>query len=165
MSESSENSQNSSKRQSPLGSKRIFRATDKEELIQTLLSEQVGIFKEIWRVMLFAAMVGFKNGRREPLKNVETGKGIDQATFGNCPAWPGILYLLALVETQNSDSLSGMQSAEDLRVTVFQEYANGGLNILNDFFSGKMINIDGILSFLEHQTNKNIEICDLSIEI
>lgn len=165
MSESSENSQNSSKRQSPLGSKRIFRATDKEELIQTLLSEQVGIFKEIWRVMLFAAMVGFKNGRREPLKNVESGKGIDQATFGNCPAWPGILYLMTLVETQSSDSLSGTQNAEDLRVAAFQEYANGGLNIIKDFFSGRIIDLDGILAFFETQVSNDNAVLNLDLTI
>lgn len=158
MSKSSEKSQNFSKRQSPLGSKRIFRATDKEELIQALLSEHVGIFKEIWRVMLFAAMVGFKNGRREPLKNVDSGKGIDQATFGNCPAWPGILYLMALVETQNSDSLSGLQSAEDLRVVAFQEYANGGLSILKNFIAGKVFDLDAFLAFVESQKKDSMQV-------
>ncbi|WP_153306965.1 DNA phosphorothioation-associated protein 4 [Desulfonatronum thioautotrophicum] len=165
MTESSKNSLNSSQRKSPPGSKRIFRATDKEELIQELLSEQIGIFKEIWRVMLFAAMVGYKNGRREPLKNVESGKGIDQATFGNCPAWPGILYLMALVVTQSSDSLSGSQSAEDLRVAAFQEYANGGLTLIRDFFGTRVLDLDGFLSFIDSQIKNDNYQVDLNLSI
>ena len=134
-----------------VGMKRIQRASDKEEIIKALLSDQVGIFKEIWRLLLFAAQVGYKNGRRDPLKSVDAGKGIDQGTFGNSPAWPGILYLMALAETGKSDCLSGTADAEDIRVSTFQEYANGGLAILQEFFAGRPVDLDGVLTLLEEQ--------------
>src|SRR5689334_11111422 len=43
------------------GMKRIQRANDKEEIIKSLMSDQVGVFKEIWKLLLFAAQVGMRN--------------------------------------------------------------------------------------------------------
>jgi len=134
--------------------KRIQRANDKEEIIKDLMSEQIGVFKEIWRLLLFAAQIGVRNCKREPLKTVDTGKGIDQSTFGNCPSWPGILYLMALVESGSSECFAGSLEAEDERALVFQEYANGGLSILKDFFSSRPLDLDGFIAFIDSQREK-----------
>jgi len=155
----------SGRKRAGVGMKRIQRASDKEEIIKALMSDQVGVFKEIWKLLLFAAQVGVKNNSRTPLKAVDPGKGIDQTTFGNCPAWPGVLYLMALAETQKSESLSGSQDAEDERVAVFQEYANGGLAILQDFFAGRPIDLDGLLAFIETQKEESAGRLDLDIMI
>lgn len=116
------------------GSKRIHRAKDKEEIISDLTSSDFGVFREIWRLLMFAAALGFKNERREALESVDQGKGIDQATFGNCPTWPGLLYLFALNETQSEEVMRSTDEAEDMRIKVFEEYANGGLSILREHF-------------------------------
>jgi dnd system-associated protein 4 len=147
------------------GMKRIQRANDKEEIIKSLLSDQVGVFKEIWKLLLFAAQVGMRNDKRLPLKGVDAGKGVDQSTFGNCPAWPGLLYLMALAETQNSNCLSGSAEAEDDRVSVFQEYANGGLEITREFFSGRPLDLDGLLAFIETQREESAGRLDLELMI
>ena len=145
--------------------KRIQRAIDKEEIIKSLMSDQVGIFKEIWKLLLFAAQVGFKNNHRISLVSTDPGKGIDQNTFGNCPAWPGVLYLMSLAETQKSSCLSGSTDAEDERVLIFQEYANGGLELLEDFFSGRAMDLDGLLAFIETQRDESIGRLDLELTI
>jgi len=155
----------STRKRAGVGMKRIQRASDKEEIIKELLSEKVGVFKEIWKLLLFAAQVGVKNNNRLPLKAADPGKGIDQTTFGNCPAWPGVLYLMTLAETQKSESLSGSQDAEDERVSVFQEYANGGLAILQDFFAGRPIDLDGLLAFIETQREESAGKPDLELMI
>ena len=147
------------------GMKRIQRANDKEEIIKSLLSDQVGVFKEIWKLLLFAAQVGMRNDKRLPLKGVDAGKGVDQSTFGNCPAWPGVLYLMTLAETKNSNCLSGSVEAEDDRVSVFQEYANGGLEILRDFFAGRPLDLDGLLAFIETQREESAGRPDLELTI
>lgn len=131
------------------GPRRVMRASDKENFIQEILSENVGVFKEVWRVLLFAAQVGIKNGRRDPLLNTESGKGIDQSTFGNAASWPGILYLMNLSEEGGSDILGSGSDADDARVVLFQEYANGGLAILQDFFRDRTFNLDGFLAFVQ----------------
>lgn len=141
-------------KKSASGIKRIHRAVDKEEIISALTSSNLGVFREIWKLLLFAAQIGIKNDKRQPLSNIDSGKGIDQSTFGNSPAWPGILYLIGLVETDNPDILSNSSEAEEQRIAIFQEYANGGLEILKEYFSEKVIDVDGILSFIDAQTSK-----------
>lgn len=145
--------------------KRIQRANDKEEIVKSLMADQVGVFKEIWRLLLFAAQVGIKNGKRESLNSIDSGKGIDQSTFGNCPAWPGIIYLMSLAETESSSCLFGSSEAEDGRIAVFQEYANGGLSILQEFFAGRPIDLDGLLAFIETQQEESAGRPDLDLTI
>ncbi|MCL5024005.1 MAG: DNA phosphorothioation-associated protein 4 [Nitrospirae bacterium] len=145
--------------------KRIQRANDKEDIIKLLITDQVGVFKEIWKLLLFAAQVGMRNGRREPLNSADTGKGIDQSTFGNCPAWPGVLYLMALAETESTICMSGSPEAEDVRIAVFQEYANGGLSMLQDFFAGRPLDLDGLLAFIETQREESAGQPDLELTI
>ena len=141
----------SSKRRGAIGMKRIQRATDKEDIIQLLTADGTGIFREIWRLLLFAAVLGQKNGRREKLSAVETGRGIDQSSFGNNPAWPGVLYLLGLIETDATEVLCASEEAEDERIAVFEEFANGGLAILKGEFAARNCNLDTFLIFIETQ--------------
>lgn len=148
-----------------MGMKRIQRASDKEDIIRSLMADQIGIFKEIWRLLLFAAQIGIKNSKKEPLKSVDSGKGIDQSTFGNCAAWPGVLYLISLVESESTNALSGSTEAEDQRISIFQEYANGGLSILQDFFSDRPLDLDGLLVFIETQNKESIVHPDLDLTI
>jgi dnd system-associated protein 4 len=147
------------------GTKRIHRARDKDEIIGALMSEQAGVFKEIWRLLLFAAQIGIKEGRKEPLATVDSGKGIDQSTFGNCPSWPGVCHLMGLVEKDSTEVLAGTAEAEDLRFTVFQEYANGGLSILRDYFRDRVVDLDGILSFINETSQKGNQDPDLDLAI
>lgn len=127
------------------GSKRIHRAKDKEAIIADLTSQEFGVFKEIWRLLIFAASLGFNSGQREALEAVDQGKGIDQATFGNSPTWPGLLYLFAINETQSEEVMRATEEAEDVRIRVFEEYANAGLSILRDHFTKKDFDITNLI--------------------
>jgi len=129
--------------------KRILRARDKQDIIEALVSDSLGVFKEIWRLQLFAAHVGLVHGKRVPLASTDSGKGIDQSTFGNCAAWPGILYLIAITEANAADPLSSSQAAEDFRISAFEEYSNGGLEVLKDYFKARQIDLNGLLEFIE----------------
>jgi dnd system-associated protein 4 len=155
------------RRTQSVGMKRVLRASDKEELIEELMSSRIGIFREIWRLLLFSAQVGLKEKRREPLKSVDTGKGIDQATFGNSASWPGILYLMSLAESGDSEVLSSSPQGEEQRVLLFQEYANGGLSVIKEFFKDRTVDLDGVLSFIEtHQARTaELEAPDLDLSI
>lgn len=149
-----------------LGMRRIHRPKSKEALIQELISDKVGVFPDIWRLLLFAAQVGFKNQSKEPLGEVDSGKGIDQTSFGNCAAWPGLLYLMALVENQDPTAcLMGNARSEELRLSIFQEYAHGGLSIMEDFFESHPCDLDGILEFIDTQTKTIVGEPDLDLKI
>lgn len=136
------------------GTKRIHRSKDKEEIISALMADQVGVFKEIWRLLVFAAQLGYHTKRREVLTSVDTGKGIDQTTFGNCPSWPGVTYLMGLVEQDSSEVLQGTAEAEDDRLAIFQEYVNGGLALIAEQFDGRVIDLDGLLDLISRYTTK-----------
>lgn len=148
------------------GTKRIHRSKDKEQIISALMSDQVGVFKEIWRLLLFAAQLGYRAKRKEILVSVDTGKGIDQTTFGNCPSWPGVTYLMGLVENDSSDVLQGTAEAEDERLAIFQEYANGGLALIEEHFDGRVIDLDGLLDLMNRYTsNEESHEPDLNLSI
>lgn len=67
--------------------RRIQRDATKEELVQRFCDSKGGAFSEIWKLLLFAAMLGKSSGRRELLREVDTGKGIDERIFSNSPVW------------------------------------------------------------------------------
>ena len=152
------------KRRAAIGTKRIQRASDKEQIITILTSESVGAFQENWRVIFFAALVGYKNGRRDPIVGVQTGEGIRQDTFSSNPVWQGTLYLLGLVETKSPDILQSTEDAEDERIRIFEEYANGGLAILKEHFESSNESLDSLLTFIQSQTTTT-KPPDLSIMI
>lgn len=129
--------------------KRIHRSKDKQEIIELLTSDSLGVFSQLWRLQLFSAQIGLAHARRIPLESVDSGKGIDQSTFGNCGAWPGILYLIAITEANSAEPLSSHQSAEDYRISAFEEYSNGGLDVLREFFRGRSIDLNGLLEFID----------------
>lgn len=147
------------KRRSASGMRRIQRAKDKADIIDKLTSEikndgdvKPAPFKEIWRLLLFCALIGFKAGKREPLNPIDQGKGIDQSSFGNSPAWPGVLYLMGLVETQSTAPLASTDEADADRIQMFEEYANAGLTILKE----KCQNGEPDLRFLIEYVNSEI---------
>lgn len=140
-----------SKMNSTTGIKRIHRATDKEEIIRLMTSDQLGVFREIWRLLMFAAQIGYQNARRDPLKVIDSGKGIDQSTFGNSPAWPGVMFLISLADAGAAEVLGGTPESEEQRISAFQEYANGGLAVLQEFFSSRPADLDGLLDFIDSQ--------------
>lgn len=143
------------KRRGTVGMKRIQRASDKESIIEILTSDSVGAFREIWRLLFFAAMVGFKNGKREPLTSTQTGEGIRQDSFANNPVWLGTVYLLGLVETGGTSVLRSTEDAEDERIKIFEEYANGGLQMLKETFETSNGNLDTLLTFIQSQTESS----------
>jgi len=152
------------KRRTAVGMKRIQRASDKEAIIEILTSERVGAFREIWRLMFFAALVGFKNGRRETLGSTQSGEGIRQDSFANNPVWLGTLYLFGLVETGTTDVLRSEEEAENERTKIFEEYANGGLALLKEQFETSSESLDTLLTFIQSQT-ETASTPDLAVSI
>ena len=127
--------------------RRIQRAVDKEDVIKAMTTGETPLFKEIWRLVLFAASVGYHFERREKLGNVESGKAFPSTYFSN-PAWPGYQYLMALVCTGEPHILAGTEDSDDQRLTIFEEYANGGLAILREELEQRSYSLDALLQFI-----------------
>jgi dnd system-associated protein 4 len=136
--------------------RRIQRSKDKEQLIQLLVKGKNNLFKEIWQLMIFAALIGWKDGTKSPLKEIDSGKGIDETVFSNNMAWPGLLNLLALVHEQGDVStLSPTEEALNNKIKIFEEFANRGLEIIEDRLESSSFTHDAFLNFLATETTNN----------
>jgi dnd system-associated protein 4 len=112
--------------------RRIQRDSRFEETIKVLTSGDKPLFKDIWRVLLFAATLGFRDGGRTKIRNSDSGKAFPESYLGNCPSWPGVLYLMGLSETESAEILRSESEEEDKLISIFEEYASTGLEKLED---------------------------------
>ena len=124
--------------------RRILRSKDKKEVVDTLADGKDTIFGQIWKLLLFAAMLGCKDGNREPLTDGDRNTGIDPSVFGNDPVWPGILYLLALEETKDAHVFMSDEKREDELIERFEEFANRGLSIIKEKLEPHSYSLDAI---------------------
>jgi len=128
--------------------RRIRRASDKEDVIERLSKKSDTLFTDIWRLLVFAATVGLQAKKREPIDQYDSGKSIDYTYFSGCPAWPGLIHLIGLVESQDPKVLNPDQEQIDYRITLFEEYANAGLRILRDAGEPRDYSVDSILGLI-----------------
>lgn len=135
--------------------RRIQRDVRHEEMIKTLTSGDTPIFREIWRLMLFAAALGIARGQRKPLQKVDSGKAIPESYFSS-PGWRGFLYLLGVAESGASDCLRGTEEAQDLLANAFEEYANRGLDEIASRLSMSSVQLDEFVNLaLEATTTRS----------
>jgi dnd system-associated protein 4 len=127
--------------------RRIQRDVCHEDLVKRLTVEDGAVFGEIWRLLLFAAALGQRTGKRRPLNKVDSGKAMPESYFGT-PGWRGFLYLLGVSETGVSDCLRGDTQQSDFLVTLFEEYANEGLFILQERLQVSISPQEEILSLM-----------------
>lgn len=113
--------------------RRVQRDATKEDLIKAFTDPKSGVFTEMWRLLLFAALLGKSRGRREPLKQVNSNESIRAEVFSNFPIWPGLLHLLGVTESGASDTLKSENWERSLE--LFEEYANGGLTLLQEMMA------------------------------
>lgn len=129
--------------------RRIQRARDKEKIVEALCGSSNAIFTEIWQLLLFAAAVGYRHQRREKLSDADSGKAINPQLFEKSPGGLGFQYLLALVADKSAEHLSSSEENDDFRITLFEEYANGGLALLGEELEKHSYSLDSLLTFIE----------------
>jgi len=125
-----------------MAANRIRVAKDKAELVKSLVASKdtTGPFQTYVEVMVFAAALGVKYKKRVPLG--ETTKRepspIPQENFASL-GYDLIIKLLGINETKDINILSSREEQdEDKRTQIFEEYANGGLEILQNELRGSV---------------------------
>ena len=107
--------------------------------------------------MCFAATLGFQFDERKKLD--DKINDVDGRRFGDHPDTVDLMYLLSLAEEKSGEVLR--DSREEDRITIFEEYANGGFEIIQrwlnarpDDLHGDKAIIDGLLKehLLKSQT-------------
>ena len=131
--------------------RRIQRDVCHEDFIKSITSSDSATFKEIWRVLLFAAALGIRDGKRRPLEKVDSGKAMPE-TYFSTPGWRGFLYLIGVADSGDSACLHGKEDSQDGLISTFEEYANYGLHALADRVGMSASPLDELISLLLEAT-------------
>jgi dnd system-associated protein 4 len=148
---------------------RIRVAKDKADLVKALTSSDssTGTFQTFADVIVFAAALGAKHKKRVPLGEISKREPSPIrleyfASVGN----DVVIKLLGMTETQDINVLSLYEEEyETQRNSIFEEYANGGLEILQNELRGAVDYSERILLFLSYErtnTEREDEEFDLS---
>jgi dnd system-associated protein 4 len=134
---------------------RIRVAKDKADLVKALISSDGGNgpFKTFADVIVFAAALGVKYKKRVPFEEVSKREPspIRLEVFISL-GYDVVIKLLGITETKDIQILSPYEEEfEKQRNEIFEEYANGGLEILQIELRGSIDYTYQILLFLQHQ--------------
>lgn len=132
--------------------RRIQRDATFEPLIQHLCGGDNPCFDEIWKLILFCALLGKTRGRRLPLRDRKQSNSMRHEVFSNSPLWPGVMHLFSVMETRDSLQLRSEHWEDSLG--LFEEYANGGLEILEQASTGGALGLIDLLNMLGVTTNE-----------
>jgi dnd system-associated protein 4 len=143
--------------------RRIQRDVKHEDFIKSLTSGENPIFRDIWRVLLFAAAYGVHLGGRKPLQKVEGNKAMPD-TYFSTPGWKGFLYLIGFADSDSSDHLRKEDDQENKLITAFEEYANYGLEQMQERMkspSSSLADLVGILADVSPRHEVKADVSDL----
>ncbi|BAU05100.1 DNA phosphorothioation-associated protein 4 [Fischerella thermalis CCMEE 5330] len=122
-----------------MAANRIKIAKDKVELVKALVASKdtTGPFQTYVEVMVFAAALGAKHKKRVPLEGIAKDLSpLRQEYFS--PSSALLINLLAITETKDIKILGDDDVADEQRIHIFEEYANGGLEILQNELRGAL---------------------------
>ncbi|OCQ98514.1 dnd system-associated protein 4 [Oscillatoriales cyanobacterium USR001] len=141
-----------------MGINRINVAKDKADLVKalTVIDGKTGPFQTYADAIAFAAAVGVNRQKRVPIKEVSKKEpGPISLEIFVSRGYDSMIKLIAIAETKDTNTLSLIDEAsEDLRITIFEEYANGGLEILREELRGAGDYLDQLLLMLLNERFK-----------
>ncbi|MFQ4134714.1 DNA phosphorothioation-associated protein 4 [Nodosilinea sp. PGN35] len=143
---------------------RVHFSEDKAELVRNLRSSDgaIGPFRTYAEIVTFAAALGFHNSRRVPLGNYS--RKDPDAVLQEQIRGVELIKLIALAHTQDPEILCDDEVHDYIRVEIFEQYVNGGLEILASELSGSVDYSDQVLLMLKlkKQTQQSSTNFDLS---
>lgn len=89
-------------------------------------------FPTLRELMCFAACLGYEFDRREPLGE-DAVDFVEGRVFPRSDVALDLLYLIGLAAEKNVNVVQ--EENEDKAIKIFEEYANGGFTILNDWLA------------------------------
>lgn len=141
-----------------MAANRIKVAKNKADLVQALISLDgtTGSFQTYADVVVFAAVLGAKHKRRVPLGEISKREPapIGQEHF-MIRGYDMVINLLAITENKNIKIISfNNEEYENERIHIFEEYANGGLEILKEELRGSIDYSERLLLMLNFERSK-----------
>ena len=140
-----------------MGANRIRVAKDKADLVKALVDSgsTTGPFQTYADVMVFAAALGAKRKKRSPLGTITKEPSPIALEVFVSRGYDLMFKLLAIRETKDPKIISLLdETSEEKRSHIFEEYANGGLEILRDELRGAVDYTERILLILSSERFK-----------
>ncbi|MBW4547763.1 MAG: DNA phosphorothioation-associated protein 4 [Symplocastrum torsivum CPER-KK1] len=140
-----------------MGANRIRVAKDKADLVKALVDSNntTGPFQTYADAMVFAAALGAKRKKRSPLGTITKEPSPIALEVFVSRGYDLVLKLLAIRETKDPKIISLFdETSEEKRIHIFEEYANGGLDILRDELRGAVDYTERILLILSSERFK-----------
>ncbi|MBD1809253.1 DNA phosphorothioation-associated protein 4 [Microcoleus sp. FACHB-SPT15] len=137
-----------------MGANRIRVAKDKADLVKALVDSNhtTGPFHTYADAMVFAAALGAKRKKRSPLGAITKEPSPIALEVFVSRGYDLVLKLLAIKETKDPKIISLLdETSEEKRIHIFEEYANGGLEILRDELRGAVDYTERILLILSSE--------------
>jgi dnd system-associated protein 4 len=122
--------------------RRVRRPAQHEQLVKRLAGDE-GPFSTLAQVLTFAAGLGYAEGRREPFTN--SAEQIDFDVFDRLGVG-GLIDMLAATVHENL-SILGPNHADE-RLTIFEEFANGGLEVIQSRLAQSKADLDSLLAII-----------------
>ena len=128
---------------------RVRVAKDKASLMQELVIAKGNhaTFETYADAVVFAACLGFKHQKPVPLEAISTREPapISLEVFIS-RGYDAVIKLIAITATENPQIISSFDSSYgEQRIRIFEEYTNGGLEILRQELRGAVEYTDRIL--------------------
>lgn len=141
--------------------RRIRRNREQENIYKALTEGETAVFETYKDVFMMAACVGFSMRSRVSFER--SAEPIAMSVFSGNNDLP-IINAIAFQETGDVGVLLGDEEAFDKKLTIVEEYANGGLDLLRH----KVLEIagdplDNLISFLLEQSPDEIRGSDVSL--
>lgn len=142
---------------------RIRIAKDKSDLVKALTQaeDNTGLFQTYADVMVFGAALGSQRKKRVSLEEISKR---DPSPIAIEVFWSrgydSVIKLIAIADSKDTKILSPSDAKiEANRINIFEEYANGGLEILQDELRGSVDYAERILLILasERDRQPNLE--------
>ncbi|MBC6456610.1 DNA phosphorothioation-associated protein 4 [Actinomadura sp. HBU206391] len=106
---------------------RVRRPLEHEDLIGRLTTKEGGPFTNYWQVLAFAAALGWSRGRREQFE--KHGESIRYGLFNSSATISALIDSMGVLAHPNDAGILAEDRLPE-RIKVFEEYANGGLAII-----------------------------------
>lgn len=146
----------------------INRSRIHEDMVQRLAMIKLPgtdrtLFPTIRELLCFSALLGYSEGRRIPLDRSEGTEDVSYQQFERRDA-EDLIFLIALADSKDPEILK--DGEEGRCAEIFEEYANGGLQVLRDAMlrSGGEYPDRDILELLKKSGYLNIEEAEPDID-
>lgn len=138
---------------------RIKIAKDKVQLVKCLKAsdDTTGPFQTYADVLIFAAALGAKRRKRVPLVNFAKDLDPIRREYFDSNKSEILINLIAIFDVENQNVLAENEQSDEQRIEIFEEYANGGLEILQDELRGAVDYTERIVLILSSQRVKQEE--------